>query len=42
MRAEGGGTGTDSFISLEVGRVTKSSESRLVREEDELGDGDEG
>jgi GC-rich sequence DNA-binding factor len=42
MRAEGGGTGTDSFISLEVGRVVKSGESRLVREEDELGDGDEG
>lgn len=42
MRAEGGGTGSDSFISLDVSRVTKSGESRLVREEDELGDGDEG
>lgn len=42
MRAEGGGTGSDAFISLEVGLITKGGESRLVREEDELGDGDEG
>ena len=42
IRREGGGTGTDGFISLEVGQVLKGGESRLVREEDELGDGDEG
>lgn len=43
MRAQGGGTGSDAaFISLDVGMVLKGGESRLVREEDELGDGDEG
>lgn len=42
MRAEGGGTGSDGFISLEVGFASKSGESRLVREDDEIGDGDEG
>lgn len=42
IRREGGGTGSDGFISLEVGPVSKRGESRLVREEDELGDGDEG
>lgn len=42
MRAEGGGSGSDAFISLDVGMVLKGGESRLVREEDELGDGDEG
>lgn len=42
MRAEGGGTGSDAFISLEVGMVRKGGESRLVREADEIGDGDEG
>lgn len=41
-RAEGGGTGGDGFISLEVGMVNKSGESRLIREDDEIGDGDEG
>lgn len=42
MRAEGGGTGSDGFVSLEVGFASKSGESRLVREDDEIGDGDEG
>ncbi|KAI5481193.1 GC-rich sequence DNA-binding factor [Pseudohyphozyma bogoriensis] len=42
MRKEGGGTGGD-YVSLEVDviRPGKNGESRLVREEDELGDGDE-
>lgn len=42
MRKEGGGSGSDAFVSLEVGMVSKGGESRLIREEDELGDGDEG
>ncbi|GJN92794.1 hypothetical protein Rhopal_005832-T1 [Rhodotorula paludigena] len=33
--------GEDGFISLEVGFANKGGDSRLVREEDELGDGDE-
>ncbi|BGP49978.1 hypothetical protein JCM10450v2_005883 [Rhodotorula kratochvilovae] len=33
--------GDDGFVPLEVGFASKSGESRLVREEDELGDGDE-
>ncbi|KAM0752770.1 hypothetical protein T439DRAFT_342265 [Meredithblackwellia eburnea MCA 4105] len=31
----------DGFVSLEVGFASKGGESRLVREEDEIGDGDE-
>ncbi|GEM10195.1 GC-rich sequence DNA-binding factor [Rhodotorula toruloides] len=31
----------DGFVSLDVGFANKGGESRLVREEDELGDGDE-
>ena len=31
----------DGFISLDVGFANKGGDSRLVREEDELGDGDE-
>lgn len=42
MRLDGGGTGSDAFISLEVGLAVKSGQSRLVREDDEIGDGDEG
>lgn len=42
IRREGGGTGSDGFISLEVGQVLKNGHSRLVREDDELGDGDQG
>jgi hypothetical protein len=32
----------DGFVSLQVGFASKGGESRLVREEDEIGDGDEG
>ena len=32
----------DGFMSLQVGFASKGGESRLVREEDEIGDGDEG
>lgn len=32
----------DGFVSLDVGFANKGGESRLVREEDELGEGDEG
>lgn len=42
MRAEGVPDGGDGFIGLEVGFASKKGESRLVREDDELGDGDEG
>lgn len=44
MRAEGvqDGANEGGFISLEVGFASKSGESRLVREDDEIGDGDEG
>lgn len=43
MRAEGVPDGAgDGFIGLEVGFASKRGESRLVREEDEIGDGDEG
>lgn len=35
-------TRDDGFISLQVGFASKGGESRLVREEDEIGDGDEG
>ncbi|KAG0659930.1 hypothetical protein C6P46_004870 [Rhodotorula mucilaginosa] len=31
----------DGFVSLQVGFASKGGESRLVREEDEIGDGDE-
>ncbi|GAA5977143.1 hypothetical protein JCM10908_004871 [Rhodotorula pacifica] len=34
-------TGEDGFVSLQVGFASKGGESRLVREEDEIGDGDE-
>ncbi|GAA5889079.1 hypothetical protein JCM8208_007763 [Rhodotorula glutinis] len=33
--------GDDGFVSLEVGFAHKGGDSRLVREEDELGDGDD-
>ncbi|SCV73710.1 BQ2448_6140 [Microbotryum intermedium] len=42
IRTEGGGIGSDGFIALEVGPSRKAgsgSESRLVREDDDLGDG---
>lgn len=50
MRKEGGGSGSGSsasgFISLEVGTVNKrgtgKAESRLVREDDELDEEDDG
>jgi hypothetical protein len=32
----------DGFVSLDVGFANKGGESRLMREEDELGEGDEG
>ncbi|KAL8278337.1 hypothetical protein RQP46_009229 [Phenoliferia psychrophenolica] len=41
MRLDGGGSGSDAFISLEVGMANKSGQSRLMREEDEIGDGDD-
>jgi Nineteen complex-related protein 2 len=44
LRKHGGGTGDDSgFISLDVAKMpSKKGESRLVREEDEIGEGDDG
>ncbi|GAA5862749.1 hypothetical protein JCM1840_002660 [Sporobolomyces johnsonii] len=37
----GSQAGGDGFVSLEVGFANKGGDSRLVREEDEIGDGDE-
>lgn len=45
MRATGmTGTGGEGFIALDVIQASerKGGESRLVREEDEIGDGDDG
>jgi GC-rich sequence DNA-binding factor len=44
LRKHGGGAGDDSgFISLDVARMpSKKGESRLVREEDEIGEGEDG
>lgn len=47
MRAEGVSNkdafaSNDGFVRLDIGPVLKGGDSRLVREEDELGDGDDG
>lgn len=43
MRALGDASGVadSGFISLDVGFANKGGESRLVREDDEIGDGDD-
>lgn len=42
LSAPAGREPDDGFVPLQVGFANKGGESRLVREEDEIGDGDEG